>query len=802
LAFLFAGTLLFGQNQQQQQQQKPPVSTPPYVQSQPIMVLPPGGTIPQGPAQPSPPPQQQKPAAQPAAQPQAAPAGPPPSAQTPAAAAPAPAPQGTQPAQAAAPPPPSNVSVPAALNLTGASLLEVIDLLARDLHINYILDPRVKGSVTINTYGEIKAMDLRPLLETILRMNGFQMVQVGNMYRIVPVNEAARLPVAPEANATNLPDDERLILNLVFLKFATAAEISKLLEPFNGEGAKMIAYEPANLLILEDNSRNMRRTMELIAMFDSDTLAGQRVRAYTLSNGRPSDIAKELETIFKAYAFSEKSASVHFLPVDRINTLIAVAPNPGSFSKVEEWVKKLDIPAKPPVGSVDNHVYRLKYGRAEILGAVISQLYGGYGGSSFPGYGQTPFGNVSGTGFPVNGVFGGGGSGGPFGSGLGAGAMGAGLAGGGAGGLGGSTAAGGSASLPAMQGFPSPTAGTVNGTPLSGPGGLAMANGMNPNSLNQTGQYLGNGMGGMNGGLPRIIPNPYDNTLLVQSTPEQWAQIEALLTQLDIAPRQVLIDAKIYEVDLSGDLQYGVEWYLQRKDNPNTAAAGLTRQLVGTAGTAGVSLSTGFMAGRSRELLAAVTASDLATKTKMVASPSIIATDSIPATINVGVDVPTLQSQAVTGIQSGGSSLFANTIGSRSTGVTLGLVARINASGIVTLVINQEFSQPNYPSAGAAIQSPSFTQRSVSTQVTVGDGDTIAIGGIIQENSGVTSAGVPFLSRIPYIGGAFGTKHWTNSRSELLIFLTPRVIYDMNQVQDATEDLKERMKSLKRIIKD
>ena len=69
---------------------------------------------------------------------------------------------------------------------------------------------------------------------------------------------------------------------------------------------------------------------------------------------------------------------------------------------------------------------------------------------------------------------------------------------------------------------------------------------------------------GSNNMLPRIIPNPYDNTLVIQSTPEQWAQIEKLLEQLDIAPRQVLIDARIYEVDLSGDLQYGVEAFLQR----------------------------------------------------------------------------------------------------------------------------------------------------------------------------------------------------------------------------------------------
>ena len=787
-----AGFLILARAQAQQ------AAPPAYVQGTPPVTLPPGGfpvvpkPTPQSqPAQATPAPanqpaaaKPQAPAQPPAAQPQATPAAPAAApAPTPAAAAPAPAPQ-TQPAQT----PPSNISVPGALNLTGASLLEVIDVLARDLHINYILDSRVKGgSVTINTYGEIKAMDVRPLLETILRMNGYQMVQVGNIYRIVPVAEAGRLPVAPDSNVTNLPDDERLILNLVFLKFVTSAEMAKLLEPFNGEGSRMIPYDPANLLIIEDNSRNMKRTMDLIAMFDSDALAGQRVHSYTTTNGRPSDLAKELDTIFKAYALSEKSASVKFLPVDRINTLIAVAPNPGTFKTVEEWIKKLDIPAKPPVGSVDNHVYKLKYGRAEILGPVISQLYGGPGSFGNSQYGQTQFGNLSTTGLSTGGMLGA--SGGSYGSGIGGGA-GTGI------GSSGAFPSGGGSSMPGQFGAaPGGTGSMTGGMTGTGFGGTPQS----PQNL--TGSYLGAGAAGGYNMLPRIIPNPYDNTLLIQSTPEQWAQIEKLLLQLDIPPRQVLIDCKIYEVDLSGALSYGVEYYLTQKANN---ATGLGSQFLAQGGSneGGLTLSAGLLATRSRLLLAAVTASDVSQYAKMVASPSIIATDSIPAAINVGVEVPTLQSQAITGVQQGGNSLFANTISEQNTGVTLGLVARINASGVVTLVINQEFSQPIAPSAGSAIQSPSFSQRTVSTQVTVSDGDTVAIGGIIQEQSGVSTTGIPLLSRLPYVGGLFGYKSYTKSRTELLVFLTPRVIYDTNQIQDATQDLKDRMKDLRRLIKD
>src|ERR1039457_6532247 len=217
-----------------------------------------------------------------------------------------------------------------AFMMPNASLTEMIALLAERLKINYILDPAVKGSVSIFTYGEIKSVDYMPLLETILRVNGDAMVKVGDMYRIVPVNRINQLPLSPLVNMDpkTLPDDERMVMHLMFLKYATATEIQNLVKPFLGEGAFVSVYEPANLLLIEDNARSMRRTMELIALFDSDQFAGQRVRLFDVENSRPSDLQHELDQIFKAYALSDKAAgSVKFIPVDRINTIIAVAPN-------------------------------------------------------------------------------------------------------------------------------------------------------------------------------------------------------------------------------------------------------------------------------------------------------------------------------------------------------------------------------------------------------------------------------------------------------------------------------------------
>jgi general secretion pathway protein D len=207
--------------------------------------------------------------------------------------------------------------------------------------------------------------------------------------------------------------------------------------------------------------------------------------------------------------------------------------------------------------------------------------------------------------------------------------------------------------------------------------------------------------------------------------------------------------------------------------------------------------------GRNRQLLAFLSATESTSRTKVISAPSVIATDSIQASINVGTSVPTLSSQAVgAGVQVGGNSVFTNTVSNISTGVTLSILARVNPSGIVTMVINQQVSDPVPPSTGSAIQSPSFSQKSVSTQVTVQDGDTVAIGGIIQETNGEASSGIPGLHRIPVVGALFGSKSYSKDRTELVIFLTPRVIYDTNQIMEASEELKNQMKKLQKVYRE
>ena len=280
-------------------------------------------------------------------------------------------------------------------NFRGASLFEVIDLFARQLKINYILDPAVTdGAVTINTYGTLQQSDLFPLFETILRINGAVAVKVGALYRIVPAENATHLPISPQSSTIDsLPFDEQMILNAIRLRYALAADIAAVLEPFLGEGAKYTVVETSNILLVLDNSRNMRRTMQLIDLLDAEHLDDQRIRLVEVKNGLAAMLAQELQNIFSAFSSSEETSAVRFVPIQRINAILVVSANTSMFKEVEKWIEKLDTVTT--TGGIQNFIYRVQYGMATNLAGTLLQLYGygmGMGGYGMGGYGMGGYG--------------------------------------------------------------------------------------------------------------------------------------------------------------------------------------------------------------------------------------------------------------------------------------------------------------------------------------------------------------------------------------------------------------------------
>jgi general secretion pathway protein D len=645
------------------------------------------------------------------------------------------------------------------VTLANGSLTDVIDLLARQLKMNYVLDPKLQGGITVYTHGEIKELDSRSLLELILRINGAGLVKQGDFFRIVPIGDVPRLSIFPEehANADSIPNDDRTILDLVFVKYLSADELLTVLNPFLGENAKAFTYAPANLILVLDSRRNVRRLLELVSLFDDVKFSHERVRLYQIKSVRPSDLAKELESVLEPLWAAENFAPIKLLPVDRIRTIVAVARNPSMFSELEEWLRKLDVAGLPKADTPVNHVYKVKFGDAKELASSIMLLYGGGDAQTGP----------SGTRNAIN----------PGGQ---------------------------SSTVGPSSSMASSVAGAPSGSRLSdssprnlslspallGPAGSLGSAG--PNDL--TGTFLGSADArGLQRMLPRVVPRTASNTLLIQALPVDYESILGLLNELDVPPRQVLIEAKIYEVDLSHSFSSSISATLQ------AAGANTINQFLGNLSGNTTNLTIGALVGRSRQLLGAVQLEESENRAKVISAPSIVATDGVAATMNVGTTVPTLSAQAVTGVQQSGSSLFANTVVNQDSGITLTVTAHVNASGIVTMDVAQQISAP-IPPAQAGIQSPSFSNRSVQTQVTIQDGDTIAIAGIIDEQSTSTTSGIPLLNRLPIIGMFFGSRAYNKERTELVIFITPRVIYDTNDITEATAELVEKIKGVAKIL--
>ncbi len=298
----------------------------------------------------------------------------------------------------------------------------------------------------------------------------------------------------------------------------------------------------------------------------------------------------------------------------------------------------------------------------------------------------------------------------------------------------------------------------------------------------------------------RIVADKANNSLLISSTPHDFKMIQNALTQLDIVPLQVLIEAKIYEVTLSDDLKYGLQWFFNSGkgtyDNSIGTLGGNVvtdfNQAVNT-GLSGIKDAFNFAlinnAGSIRAIFNAIASKSLL---KVISAPSVMVLDNHSAKIQVGDQVPIAvgqqQSTAV-------NSTILNTIEYRDTGVVLDVTPRVNPGGLVVMDISQEVSNVREQKSGG-VDSPTISTRNISSTVAVRDNQSIVLGGLIRSNGNNTSSGVPFLHDIPILGTLFGSKSDTDSRTELVIVITPKIIFNEDDMTRITNDYKGSMKRL------
>jgi len=616
-------------------------------------------------------------------------------------------------------------------------------VLGKTLKLNYAIDPKVQGTVTLRSARPLARAALLPTLESVLRLNGVVIVEQNGLFRLIPEAEALAGNVVPRLGADGAEREATFGVQVIPLQHTAATEMAGILEPLSRAGTVLRVDTERNLLLVAGTKQERLNLLQIVEIFDVNTLEGMSFALVPLRAATPEVVIRDLEKILGQDENKELVDLVRFVPIERTNAILVMTPNPDYLGQAEEWIERLDV------GTDSNErrlfVYHVQNSRAAELAVVLDRIFAAFGDEVPPmaenglrpglvpaeikSAGQTAEYTAGRPEQPV------------------------------------------SQSAAAPTGAePPPVTGQAprQGAPASAPAGGA--------GLSLAGE----------GGV-RIIADDANNALLILATPQRYRQIRAALRNLDLAPLQVLIEATIAEVRLENELRYGLQWFFKLGSSRFT----LSDSESGSVESAFPGFS--YLLTSGSDVRVVLNALEGVTDVKVLSSPQLMVLDNRTAELVVGDQVPIATQASVSTTDS--DAPIVNSIEYSETGVVLRVTPRVNSSGVVTLDIEQEVSDV-IETTSSGIDSPTFQQRRISSSVVIQSGQTIALGGLIRDSEEETKTGVPYLSRIPVIGNLFGTTETEVSRTELLVLITPRVVRDQDEATAVTEELRRKVHSV------
>ncbi|MCL2872272.1 MAG: type II secretion system secretin GspD [Betaproteobacteria bacterium] len=681
------------------------------------------------------------------------------------------------------------------LNFEAADLREVIrNILGDILGEAYLIDPTVNGQVTIRTSSGIPRDSLYATLETLLRMNNATMIQEAGVYKILPAAMGFKGSATPQLGNSQRPLPKGFSVQIVPLRYVSAKEMLKILDPFAKDSQSSLrADEVRNLVILSGTELELRHLIDTVEMFDINWMAGMSVGMFKLRNVDVKGLSQDLMAAQAGdNGMGLMLGAMKFIPIERMNMLLVVTPQPDQLDEVKKWIEKFDSDDNTEVPRL--YVYSLRYARAEKLAPLLQQAFTGKNTAPTRTQGPT---TAPGTAAVT---------------------MGGGRLAGSTSTAGRSTSGYGSSyggsSYNSSGGFGSfssnrtgTTTGTTTGT--NRPGTTAATN--RPGAVPAVG-ISGGGMGIAQD--IQVVPDEDNNAILIVATPAEYALAEQAIKKLDIPQRQVVIEVTIAEVTLSDAIDVSSQWFFSGSANKLPAGAAENAVPSMRSSTVGTGPATGSLAANAFSLLisrdkfgAFFTANDVFTNVKVVANPHIAALDNQEAHIEITNQIPYQNTTYISGYYdpnntSGYNGSYPSASWNYvSPGTIVTIKPHINEGGNVTMEADIEFSAQSGPPPGEGA-APPLTNRAITSQLMVPSGSTMVIGGLIRDDKTTGTSGVPGLSRIPVLGALFGSQNWSNTRTELIIFLTPRVIDSEETRRAVIQDLRYRMDNLEGFLID
>ena len=553
--------------------------------------------------------------------------------------------------------------------------------------INFLIDDKVKGTVTLMSPTKIRVGEVYDVLESVLQVKGFAAVPAGRIVKIISRTDAAKsnMLIRVGNNPELIPVDDSLVTQVIPLHFADGAEISSVLSPLVSTGGSITTYPKANTIIITDTSSNVHRIAKLAQELDIEQ-ARETVTVIRLKYGSARTISDQITQIMQRSAVSPGIRSartaaprtpdmIKIIPDDRTNSLVIVA-NPDDIEIISDLVATLDIERPIEAGNV--HVIYLKHAEAteveKSLSAVLGKLTAGIADRS--------------------------------------------------------------------------------NEPL------------------------------------QITSDESTNSLIVVASPQDYKIIEDMIQKLDIVREQVLVEFQIIEASSDVLKEIGVDWAtLDEAVAGSVRGFGFTnlgpRIEAASGNLEGLGVGVYKKVGDETKIGAIIKALEQHSEVNVLSTPHILTSNHQEATIVVAENVPYVKQSRVTEFAPATPTAI-QTFDFKDVGIELSVTPHVSQGGLVRLEVDASFSTLVEGATGLSDATPTTAERKATTVISIVSGTTVVIGGLIRDDTGTVETKVPLLGDLPLIGGLFRVDKERTIKTNLLLFITPHVLTDAEDLIEIT----------------
>ncbi len=643
-----------------------------------------------------------------------------------------------------------------AINVQNMPLGDFVQYALGDvLKVPYFIDQATQNNktpVTINMPVKLKPIDALKLVLGLLEKNNIEVSEKGGaLYLSTKQTNMPPPPPQEVVFSRKALNTFQTITQIVPLKYLDPQTALNLIHNIYHSSLDVQVFPKGNALMMTGPGYSIKSLIDFLDTIDIPYMKNKKPALLHLTYWSPNDFIKQISSILEGLnipiAKTPDQPGVLFVPIDYLNSVMVIPPDEKTLKLIMYWDKKLDT-AESAGSEEKAYIYKPKFTRATELVQALQALY------SITSSTKTKTKTTS----------------------------------------------------PALPSSPviSPQMAAGQLGPLAGPSAYGNYSGTSP-----YGGTMGSAVTpSMQGAVPtqsfntgpevmafsskdlKVAADDRTNTILIVATPTKYKLVRSLLQELDKPPKQVLIKTTIAEVTLTGSLQYGIEWYIQNRFKKGTYT-------ISTLGNLGVATSGGLVATYitdSKLFQALLNMFAQKNKVKILSTPTLLVLNNHPASIDVGTQVPVINSQA-TSINvpspTGGAGIIQS-VQYVNTGIILNVLPTIETNNLVNLNIYQEDSSAE-PNNTSGINSPIILTRNINTTVVVPNGGTVILGGLISQQKGTGISEIPILGDIPVLGNLFKNTSINNTKTELIIMLTPYIITDTEEAQKITEEIKSEL---------